>query len=396
VLQSSCALRDKGWTCSLTVSVVELYNEEPRDLLAASGTAAQEREKVQFSKDALPLKISFSNGSVSVGGLSSEPLLGACVSDGMRQLRELLSRSNRARTTASTQMNSVSSRSHVLFMLNVDLRNPADGTVLQGGLRLVDLAGSERLARTGTLNDAARLKESVNINKSLSCLADVFCALGRKGKNNHVPYRNSKLTLLLQDCLSGDGKALMMVNYSPTEASQQETMCSLRFANQVSQVEMGKAQRNIAILTQAAVPVVTPATAPSSSSSSSSSSRGAVRRAVTASETASGGPRRSHRDRVTANPTADALNVTSGDLSSSSSGSSSGAHTDRAATASSGSRGKRALVSSSSSSNSSSSDDGTPSAEGGGAKRARTASSQSDRAAVMSQPRRVTPRQKWQ
>ncbi len=67
---------------------------------------------------------------------------------------------------------------------------------MKGGLRLCDLAGSERLDRTGTLNDATRLKETVNINKSLSSLADVFIALGNK--QSHVPYRNSKLTMLLQ------------------------------------------------------------------------------------------------------------------------------------------------------------------------------------------------------
>ena len=131
----------------------------------------------------------------------------------------------------------------------------SNGTIMQGGLKLVDLAGSERLDRTGTLNDAVRLKETVNINKSLSSLSDVFTALSNKAP--HIPYRNSKLTLLLQDCLSGDGKALMFVNVSPTLASSQETLCSLRFANQVSQVELGKAQKSIQICPQVAPPVQT-------------------------------------------------------------------------------------------------------------------------------------------
>jgi hypothetical protein len=129
-------------------------------------------------------------------------------------------------------------------MLDINGAHRDGTTFMRGGLRLVDLAGSERLDRTGTLTDAARLRETVNINKSLSCLADVFIALSNKSP--HVPYRNSKLTMLLQDCLSGDGKALMFVNVSPTNASTQETICSLRFATQVSQVELGKAQRNIA------------------------------------------------------------------------------------------------------------------------------------------------------
>jgi kinesin family member C1 len=91
---------------------------------------------------------------------------------------------------------------------------------------MVDLAGSERLDRSGAASDKKLLKETQAINKSLSCLADVFTALGNKAA--HIPFRNSKLTYLLQDCLSGDGKALMMVNCSPTAASVQETICSLR------------------------------------------------------------------------------------------------------------------------------------------------------------------------
>ena len=89
--------------------------------------------------------------------------------------------------------------------------------------------------------DAARLRETVNINKSLSCLADVFSAIG--GKQSHVPFRNSKLTTVLQDCLSGEGKAVMIVNVSPALASAPESLCSLRFASQVNRVELGRAAR---------------------------------------------------------------------------------------------------------------------------------------------------------
>jgi Kinesin motor domain len=149
----------------------------------------------------------------------------------MRQLEGLLDKAGRARMTASTAMNEHSSRSHALFMLDIGATHSDGVTYLRGGLRLCDLAGSERLDRTGTASDATRLKETVNINKSLSCLADVFVSLGNKAP--HIPYRNSKLTMVLQDCLSGDGKALMFVNVSPTSNSSQETLCSLRFASQV-------------------------------------------------------------------------------------------------------------------------------------------------------------------
>jgi kinesin family protein C1 len=103
------------------------------------------------------------------------------------------------------------------------------------------LAGSERLSRSNASGD--RAKEAVAINKSLSALTDVFVAIGQKA--SHIPFRNSKLTYLLQPSLSGDGKTLMMVNLSPTELSAQESLCSLRFAAQVNQCELGKAKRSL-------------------------------------------------------------------------------------------------------------------------------------------------------
>merc|ERR1712050_63975 len=78
---------------------------------------------------------------------------------------------------------------------------------------------------------------------SLSALTDVFVSIGKKA--SHIPFRNSKLTHLLQPSLSGDGKTLMLVNLSPTEKSLQESMCSLRFASQVNKCELGKAKRSL-------------------------------------------------------------------------------------------------------------------------------------------------------
>merc|ERR1712100_422167 len=106
---------------------------------------------------------------------------------------------------------------------------------LHGALHLVDLAGSERLDKSGAVGD--RLRETQNINKSLSSLADVFTA---KAENRpHVPFRNSKLTHLMEPCLSGQGKTMMIVNVGPEADNSHETLCTLRFASQVSQCDTG-------------------------------------------------------------------------------------------------------------------------------------------------------------
>eukprot|EP01035_Chromulina_nebulosa_P017953 gene17953-23582_t len=229
VINQVMTLRHDGYEVLVTMSIIEIYNEDLRDLLVDSNNQQK-------------LKISSVNGKVNVIGARSIELNTSDIISGTRHLDSLLEHASKVRTTASTSMNEHSSRSHVLYMIDITSsmnKNNAMSTVIKGGLRLVDLAGSERLDRTGTLNDNTRLKETVNINKSLSCLADVFIALSNKSP--HVPYRNSKLTMILQDCLSGDGKALMFVNISPTVASYNETLCSLRFANQVNQVELGQA-----------------------------------------------------------------------------------------------------------------------------------------------------------
>ena len=147
----------------------------------------------------------------------------------------------RHRCVASTEMNAVSSRSHAVFTLHLTGTNAERRARLRGALHLVDLAGSERLDRSHA--QGQRLKEAQSINKSLSALAGVFASLN--AKRSHVPYRDSRLTFLLQPALSGDGKTLLFVNLSPTAASANESLCSLRFAKQVNQVELGKATRAV-------------------------------------------------------------------------------------------------------------------------------------------------------
>nr|XP_033488171.1 kinesin-like protein KIFC3 [Epinephelus lanceolatus] len=138
------------------------------------------------------------------------------------------------RATACTNLNEHSSRSHALLIITVSGFNTATGNRTQGKLNLVDLAGSERIGKSGA--EGSRLREAQCINKSLSALGDVINAL--RSKHSHVPFRNSRLTYLLQDSLNGDSKTLMMVQVSPLAANMSESVCSLKFAQRVRSVEL--------------------------------------------------------------------------------------------------------------------------------------------------------------
>lgn len=154
---------------------------------------------------------------------------------------ELLSQAERNRSIAATDINAHSSRSHSVLTLYIKGSHAESGTGITGSLSMCDLAGSERISKSNAQGN--RLKETQSINKSLSSLADVFSALNNKA--SHVPYRNSKLTHLLRPCFSGEGKVLMIVNLSSNEEDAHESLCSLRFANQVHQTEVGRAKRSM-------------------------------------------------------------------------------------------------------------------------------------------------------
>ncbi|KAM7274910.1 hypothetical protein ACFE04_016776 [Oxalis oulophora] len=123
---------------------------------------------------------------------------------------------------------------------HVQGRDLTTGTVLRGCMNLVDLAGSERVDKSEATGD--RLKEAQHINKSLSALGDVIASLAQK--NPHVPYRNSKLTQLLQDSLGGQAKTLMFIHISPEADAIGETISTLKFAERVATVELGVARVN--------------------------------------------------------------------------------------------------------------------------------------------------------
>ncbi|MCI04192.1 kinesin-4-like [Trifolium medium] len=137
-------------------------------------------------------------------------------------------------------MNERSSRSHSCLTVHVHGKNLISGGIIRGSMHLVDLAGSERADKTEATGD--RLKEAQHINKSLSALGDVIASLAQK--NAHVPYRNSKLTQLLQDALGGQAKTLMFVHISPEPDALGETLSTLKFAERVSTVELGAAKVN--------------------------------------------------------------------------------------------------------------------------------------------------------
>ncbi|KAH9775515.1 kinesin-like protein KIN-14J [Citrus sinensis] len=144
------------------------------------------------------------------------------------------------RAVCSTALNERSSRSHSILTIHVRGTDLKNGAILRGSLHLIDLAGSERVDRSEATGD--RLREAQHINKSLSALGDVIFALAQK--NPHVPYRNSKLTQVLQSSLGGQAKTLMMVQLNPDVDSYSETISTLKFAERVSGVELGAARSN--------------------------------------------------------------------------------------------------------------------------------------------------------
>lgn len=238
ILEQAKMLQTQKWDFKMSASFLEIYNEELKDLLVTmkpGGGRGSKPEKLSIKRNR--------EGKSYVDNLAEVSIDTNDAMIGMQQLETLMESAARSRSVASTKMNAQSSRSHSVFMLHLRGYNEDSGAHVHGALNLCDLAGSERLDRSGAGADAKRLRETQAINKSLSCLGDVFNALATGA--SHVPYRNSKLTYLLQDCLSGDGKALMFVNLSPTLASSNESLCSLRFAQRVNSVELGKATKNI-------------------------------------------------------------------------------------------------------------------------------------------------------
>ncbi|XP_074847628.1 kinesin-like protein KIF3C isoform X2 [Carettochelys insculpta] len=199
-------------------SYLEIYQEEIRDLLA----------KDQSKK--LELKENPETG-VYIKDLSS------FVTKNVKEIEHVMNLGNQARSVGSTNMNEHSSRSHAIFVITVECSEAGlDGEdhIRVGKLNLVDLAGSERQSKTG--GPGERPKEASKINLSLSALGNVISALV-DGKSTHIPYRDSKLTRLLQDSLGGNAKTIMVATLGPASHSYEESLSTLRFANRAKNIK---------------------------------------------------------------------------------------------------------------------------------------------------------------
>jgi kinesin family protein C1 len=240
IFQASEEMRPRGWSWTVHASFMEVYNESLRDLLRDPSSGGPLEGHIITQHEAW--------GTMVTGMTSIEVT-------SVDQITSLMSRAAKQRSVASTAMNASSSRSHSVFCLYLKGTSALLGTEVHGALHLVDLGGSERLDKSGSTGD--RLRETLNINRSLSSLADVFAA--KAECSSHVPFRNSKLTHLMEPCLSGQGKTLMLVNLSPEQLHSHETLCSLRFAKQVSQCNMGgKPQRHVKTMRANSLPKQSP------------------------------------------------------------------------------------------------------------------------------------------
>jgi kinesin family protein 3/17 len=227
-------------------SYLELYNEEVRDLLNPKAGKLELKERADVG--------------VYVKDLST------FVIKDVQEMDRLMTFGNKNRSVGATEMNARSSRSHSIFSITVEASEKVEegggqgqggggkGGSVKGGsgkggggdgengecriragkLHLVDLAGSERQSKTGATGD--RLKEATKINLSLSALGNVISALV-DGKSSHIPYRDSKLTRLLQDSLGGNARTLMIATLSPASYNYDETVSTLRYANRAKNIK---------------------------------------------------------------------------------------------------------------------------------------------------------------
>uniref|UniRef100_A0A4W4E6A5 Kinesin motor domain-containing protein n=1 Tax=Electrophorus electricus TaxID=8005 RepID=A0A4W4E6A5_ELEEL len=220
---------------------LELYNEEVLDLFDTTRDmeARKQKSQIKIHEDA--------NGGIYTVGVTTRTVSSEA------ELMQCLKLGALSRTTASTQMNVQSSRSHAIFTIHLcqvrmcqdgeidnrlanDSSNTDEFETLTAKFHFVDLAGSERLKRTGATGD--RAKEGISINCGLLALGNVISALGDRAKRStHVPYRDSKLTRLLQDSLGGNSQTVMIACISPSDRDFMETLNTLKYANRARNIK---------------------------------------------------------------------------------------------------------------------------------------------------------------
>lgn len=203
---ASILASDPNIEYTVKVSYMEIYMERIRDLLRPQN-------------DNLPIHEDKSRG-VYVKGLFE------CFVQSIEEVNVILQEGGNSRQVASTNMNQESSRSHSIFVVTITQKNVDTGSGKTGQLFLVDLAGSEKVGKTGASGQT--LEEAKKINKSLSSLGNVINAL-TDGKSSHIPYRDSKLTRILQESLGGNSRTTLIINCSPSSYNDAETISTLRF-----------------------------------------------------------------------------------------------------------------------------------------------------------------------
>jgi hypothetical protein len=204
--------------CNVTLSMFEVYCDKLVDLLNTS--PQQPHLKITLAEHS-------PTGLVHVEGAKSREVADA------KALVDALAFGIGNRTVHATKMNSESSRSHLVMMMEISSTNKRTGHRVTGKLTLVDLAGSERVDKSGATGE--RLKEATAINKSLSALGDVIASL-TAASGGHVPYRNHPLTMLMSDSVGGSAKTMMIVCSSPASDNVAETLSSLQFATRCKDV----------------------------------------------------------------------------------------------------------------------------------------------------------------
>ncbi|XP_023188095.1 kinesin-like protein KIF28P [Xiphophorus maculatus] len=207
--------------CQVFFSMLEIYNEQVVDLLSrGSRSAAGLRVREELQR------------GFYVEGLRKIPCENAL------QVEQLMEQGTRTRTTAATQMNANSSRSHMLIILQLKQIFSKESITKQSNINLVDLAGSERQRSSGS--EADRLKEGTAINLSLTTLGNVISALAdiAVGKKVvHIPYRDSVLTKLLQSALGGNSRTVMIATLSPADICYEESLSTLRYAERAKRIQ---------------------------------------------------------------------------------------------------------------------------------------------------------------